>query len=102
MDEEEIIDKVIADLGFCGCGQPYWFVYYLYVYLERVDQGEKLDGHQCDWQYHDDLLAYAYLADKEEWTEHGTSIIWCWLTPDGNELLKKLRRIDWSECEKGE
>lgn len=105
LSNDELIEKtsdwIMDHLGFCSCGQPDWFVYYLYVYLERVayEDKPKDDWFQCDWHYQSDLIAYAYICDKEEWTDHGTSIIHTWLTDNGKELLKKLRRIDWSEYE---
>lgn len=103
LDNEQLINKtadwVMEKLNFCGCGVPDWFVYYLYVYLDRVKKQEKLgeDEFQYSYKYRKDLIAYAYICDQQEWTEHGSSITYCWLTDNGKELLKKLKRIDWSD-----
>lgn len=97
-------DWIMEHLNFCGCGTPDWFIYYLYIYLDRVSRRSDLpeDEFQHSYKYCKDLIAYSYICDQQEWTDHGSSITYCWLTDNGKELLKKLGRIDWSEYKAAE
>lgn len=98
---EKTTDWVTSHLNFCGCGAPEWLTYYLYKYLDRIDRSkENEDIDQNSYRYKYDLILYAYICDSAGWTDHGGSINYCWLTDNGKELLKKLRRIDWSEFKK--
>lgn len=107
LSNDELIEKasdwVMEHLGFCRCGEPDWFVYNLYLYLERIDERSNLAASKesvaLAKKAFREGVAFAYICDKAEWTDHGSSICHPFLTIDGKELLKKLRRIDWSEYE---
>lgn len=41
-----------------------------------------------------EALAKLYGLDRHGYVEYGTSLGWCWLTPEGEQRLADLRRSD--------
>lgn len=84
---------------FCGCGDTRAAWQFVLDYLtdcERKPDGKTRWEMGCDnWDGKDYLVRY--VLDHLDLTEHGTSIHWCWLTKDGEEVLAFLREfgVDW-------
>lgn len=79
--DDFIEDIMINVFDFCPCGAPYIFVNQLYEYLKLVEARALPD---------DKYIAYEYLADKANLTEHGSSVLGAWLTDEGKRLLKLM------------
>ena len=39
----------------------------------------------------------AYIADAQDWTEHGSSVNGAWLTDGGKEALANLRKPEYAQ-----
>ena len=79
-------DKVVEILGVCGCLDEE-VVAYLGDELEKCSSNET--GYDASFI---SQLARVYL-DSKEWIEHGTAIRGSRLTPEGEEVLRKLREV---------
>jgi hypothetical protein len=118
--EESLIDPLLSfymyeKMDLCGCGIPEqtYEIIRLYLHIrkdwftkdmlyEEVLERYKNDLH-IDTQ--DSLQAgllqfLAYVLDSHDFTEHGGSIGGCWLTEDGERLLKVLD--EWHKRESQE
>lgn len=93
-------------LKWCGCGDPREAIKTIGKYLRAIKEQESEDRKMqfqksfgCATIYENELLlCLAYALDAAEFTEHGSSITWPWLTDDGEYFLYA---IDESEkCEK--
>lgn len=85
--KESTIDDIMASFGYCICGRPEVFLFYLRNYLELVDEK---DGAVTK----DVWAPYWYFCDEKGFTEHGGSVLGAWITDRGKEMLKKLNEIE--------
>ena len=98
---DNVIDYIqIGYLGFCGCGSLEENLEYImdglaYIderpngkeeFNEWIERGHKIFGNELSKSF------FFYWADKEELSEHGSSIPG-WLTDKGKELLAALRKF---------
>lgn len=88
MTDETIEEKVMRELGLCGCGDPWTFVRQLADYLKNVRDRVPMYGEENFEKF----VAYMYLCDDRGLTDHGTSVLSAWLTDKGKELLRRLEQ----------
>lgn len=69
--------------GFCGCGNMQREIVAIHRTLKCYNNGEVIP---------DELQIYAYLLDKYEFTEHGSSIYSAILTQKGISLLNVISK----------
>jgi hypothetical protein len=89
-------------LNWCGCGCPCDALRTIAKYLralkeEDPDKRAKIfqESFGCDRIYKNDLLlCLAYALDAAEFTEHGSSILWPWLTVDGEYFLYVIEEAE--------
>jgi hypothetical protein len=74
---------VLEALGWCQCGEPDWVETSMRAYL-TPDSGGLLAA------LDDATMVLAYVAHAQEWTEHGSSITFSWLTPKGVAFVASL------------
>jgi len=72
-------------IGFCGCGNPEEMMGYIKTMLEKLDSK--------DWGNYEDkpYMFFVYWADKNGFTDHGTTVRCSWLTEKGKELLNNIK-----------
>lgn len=88
--------ELIDELGICGCGSPEEAYKAVHEMLKRAETRDEIitpdEPH---------VLFMAYMLDRLEFLEHGTSIYSSWLTDKGERLLvaldifKKKYDYDW-------
>lgn len=81
---------------FCGCGLPesaWEIVLRLLGYFGTPHEDRNLD------EFRDEDYLAAYVIDHCGLIEHGTSIGGSWLTDDGKEALRFLRKhgVEWGD-----
>lgn len=89
-------------LDWCGCGVPGDAMRTIAKYLralkeEELDNRAKIfqESFGCDRIYKNDLLlCLAYTLDASGFTEHGSSILWPWLTIDGKYFLYAIEEAE--------
>lgn len=82
-------------LNWCGCGMPNNAIMTVSKFLhcmgekELDDRKNALNAAFGVKNVYDNelLLCLAYTMDAAGLTEHGTSILWAWLTQDGEDFL---------------
>lgn len=81
-------------LPSCGCGDPLSIGYYVKTMIESYVGQENWDKVN-----YDDLPTMFFLswADRQGFTEHGTTIRCSWLTEKGEMLLRDLQTFDFKE-----
>lgn len=86
------IKTVAQAVGWCGCGDQQRIESLMLAYLETLDlpSGETPEWPDPD-AAPDATFLLAYIADQLEWTEHGTTIRYPWLTDLGRAALAGLR-----------
>lgn len=90
-DLNDKIEEEVCDLfDFSGCGAPHKLVIQLRDYLRYYSREDKENLEWCK----DEWLWIAYLCDREELTDHGSSIGYVWLTDKGKQWLNKLNRYE--------
>lgn len=92
--EEKLGDRSLVnmELGWCQCGDPEQVDELMLQYLELCAAKKALHQVQQEGGNHDALLLMAYIScDNLQWTEHGGSVNYQWLTPEGEEALENLR-----------
>lgn len=93
-------------LEFCGCGSPENNLDYIRRGLELINKRHKApyDSPIWIWKHYKDLrqqvhgsesaaLFFDYWTAQLNLTEHGGSIIGCWLSSAGFELLEDLTEM---------
>lgn len=83
-------------LTTCGCGSPSIAIKAMAEYLGRVEAFTDLQQTRCDQIREgtsDEVADYliACMADDLRFTEHGSSIYWCWLDDAGKRWLELYR-----------
>ena len=79
----------VGVFGFCSCGNPEYdmrrILRIMQILIDRSLEGfaELCDEHNCN-------QIYLYWLDKEDFTEHGSSIYGSWLTDKGKALYSAL------------
>lgn len=77
---------------WCGCGDHDRMDRLMLAYLTSLDVPE---GETPDWPDADAVpdghFLLAYIADSLDWTEHGTTIRYPWLTDAGRAALARFR-----------
>jgi hypothetical protein len=80
-------------LPSCGCGTPESIAVYVRDMLRKHVKQIGTDDYSCwDITKYEDLPVMFFLswADREGYTEHGTTIRCSWMTQKGDELLKDI------------
>ena len=93
-------------LGWCGCGTPADALeavaeYLQSVTLKEIDERNAYykDHYGCDRLWNNKLLmCLAYTLDNAGFTDHGSSINWCWLTDDGEYFLWAINQAIKEDC----
>lgn len=92
-------------LKWCGCGQPRDAIKVIGKYLRAIKEKEfenrKIQFQKsfgCSYIYENVLLlCLAYALDAAEFTDHGSSINFPWLTDDGEYFLYAIDESEKSE-----
>ena len=94
---------LIGVLPSCGCGDPESIGRYVRDMLLKYVKQTGSENSSCwDITNYEDLPVMFFLswADREGYTEHGTSIRCSWMSKKGDELLRDLISIIDSEAPK--
>lgn len=89
-------------LNWCDCGSPESAMRAIGKYLRAIKEEEIKDRAKilresfgCDRLYENDLLlCLAYTLDNAGFTEHGGSILYPWLTKDGEYFLYAIEEAE--------
>jgi hypothetical protein len=85
-------------LGGCGCGNPdhmsqiAWEVleFHNWDTLDKADKPAESIVYKSDAHY---LMAYWLNLDHLKLTEHGGSVAWGWLTPQGRQVYEIIKGL---------
>ena len=92
--------QIVGKLGCCGCGAPQITLKAVHQMLKSIADKEtpfkEKKAYPDGWDITENAYVQfmAYTLDNLEFTEHGTSIRFPWLTEKGKQLLNALNTYE--------